>query len=51
MPLSVMRSKGLPLPENQFSGVMTGLTFEDIQWANAGVYVKDKLYPILRLQV
>lgn len=50
LPLKVMLAKGVPLP-NEFVEVLEdGLAWEEIQWSQAGVWVRGKEYTLARAQ-
>ncbi|KAJ7518413.1 hypothetical protein O6H91_21G067900 [Diphasiastrum complanatum] len=50
LPLSTMRSKGVPLPSEFIEVLDDGLAWEDIQWSPTGVWVKGKEYILARAQ-
>eukprot|EP00897_Mesotaenium_endlicherianum_P001716 jgi/Mesen1/1572/ME000134S00692 len=46
--LSEMRRKGVPLPSDCTQVLQAGLSWEEIQWAPAGVIVRGVSYPLTR---
>eukprot|EP00238_Polyblepharides_amylifera_P010062 CAMPEP_0196590780 /NCGR_PEP_ID=MMETSP1081-20130531/67537_1 /TAXON_ID=36882 /ORGANISM="Pyramimonas amylifera, Strain CCMP720" /LENGTH=446 /DNA_ID=CAMNT_0041913977 /DNA_START=33 /DNA_END=1373 /DNA_ORIENTATION=- len=49
-PLAALELSGLPLPLEEVELMYSKLTWEELRWSNSGVQVKDKLFPIVRLQ-
>eukprot|EP00250_Pteridium_aquilinum_P005311 c15426_g1_i2 orf=455-3070(-) len=50
LPLKVMLAKGVPLPSEFVEVLEDGLAWEEIQWSQAGVWVRGKEYPLARAQ-
>eukprot|EP00850_Spirogloea_muscicola_P003978 SM000016S01966 [mRNA] locus=s16:971372:975549:- [translate_table: standard] len=50
LPLLTMRAKGTPLPPDAVKVLEEGLRWEELQWAPAGVWVRNKEFPLARAQ-
>eukprot|EP00850_Spirogloea_muscicola_P016662 SM000137S00440 [mRNA] locus=s137:120946:125136:+ [translate_table: standard] len=50
LPLLTMRAKGTPLPPDAVKVLEEGLRWEELQWAPAGVWVRNKKIPLARAQ-
>ncbi|MCO5608754.1 hypothetical protein L7F22_062970 [Adiantum nelumboides] len=50
LPLKVMLAKGLPMPNEYVEVLEDGLAWEEIQWSQTGVWVREKEYPLARAQ-
>lgn len=50
LPLKVMLAKGVPLPSEFMEVLEDSLAWEEIQWSQAGVWVRGKEYTLARAQ-
>ncbi|KAH7279591.1 hypothetical protein KP509_37G025500 [Ceratopteris richardii] len=50
LPLKVMLAKGVPLSHEFIEVLEDGLAWEEIQWSQTGVWIRDKEYPLARAQ-
>ncbi|KAI5083381.1 hypothetical protein GOP47_0003124 [Adiantum capillus-veneris] len=50
LPLRLMLVKGVPMPNEYVEVLEEGLAWEEIQWSQTGVWVREKEYPLARAQ-
>lgn len=50
LPLKVMLTTGVPMPSDYVDVLEEGLAWEEIQWSQTGVWVREKEYPLARAQ-
>ncbi|XP_002988835.2 uncharacterized protein LOC9661246 [Selaginella moellendorffii] len=50
LPLSIVRSKGVPLPPDCVQVLEESLTWEEVQWSPTSVWVRGKEFPLARAQ-
>ncbi|KAL6784638.1 CPL1 [Auxenochlorella protothecoides x Auxenochlorella symbiontica] len=50
LPRSRMRQLGVPLPGSEVTVLCPDLSWEELQWAQHGVKIRDKFYALVRLQ-
>eukprot|EP00249_Psilotum_nudum_P017173 c26193_g1_i1 orf=586-1716(-) len=50
LPLKVMLAKGVPLASDCIEVLEDSLAWEEVQWSQAGVWIRGKEYPLARAQ-